>query len=290
MIGAGTRLWALVSLLVLVALPAQTQGQGSAPAQPPSPQTIVQQIDALPWQKSPAVGRIGSIAQISLDGGLRFLDAAASSKFIQLNGNPPSKNSYVLVPAQYAWFAVFTFDDTGHVKDDDKLKSDELLTMLKEQNEEGIKERKKLNLPSLRLVGWMIEPHYDLETRRLEWGTKLISDGGEELTNYTIRILGRSGVMQVILVSDPQHLQEDIKQLRTALRGFDFVEGQRYSEYRSGDKVAEYGLAGLIVGGAAAVAAKSGALKGFVKLIGVGVIAALVAVGAFFRKFFGRKT
>ena len=63
--------------------------------------------------------------------------------------------------------------------------------------------------------------------------------------------------MRAILVSDPNSLEQDIKAFRTALRGFDFVSGQRYAEFRSGDKMAEYGLAALIVGGAAAAAAKT---------------------------------
>jgi uncharacterized membrane-anchored protein len=53
--------------------------------------------------------------------------------------------------------------------------------------------------------------------------------------------------------------------------------------------MAEYGLTALIVGGAAAAAAKSGAMKGFGKLIGIGVLGGLAAVGAAFRKLFRRR-
>jgi uncharacterized membrane-anchored protein len=46
------------------------------------------------------------------------------------------------------------------------------------------------------------------------------------------------------------------------LQNYSFNEGEKYSEFRSGDKIAEYGLSALIVGGAAAAAVKTGAFKG----------------------------
>ena len=76
--------------------------------------------------------------------------------------------------------------------------------------------------------------------------------------------------MNGILVSDPHNLEADIKQFHTALRGYDFVSGERYAEFRQGDHIAEYGLAALIVGGAAAAAASSGAMKGLGKFLGLG--------------------
>ena len=90
-------------------------------------------------------------------------------------------------------------------------------------------------------------------------------------------------------VSDPTSLDKDIRSFKTSLAGFSFNSGQQYSEYRIGDKVAEYGLAALIVGGAAAAAAKSGAFKFLGKFIGVGVIGGLAAAWAAVRSFVSRK-
>ena len=62
-----------------------------------------------------------------------------------------------------------------------------------EQNRVGMAERRRLNLPLLRIDGWAVAPHYDIETRRLEWGTRLLDEQNEVTVNYTIRLLGRSG-------------------------------------------------------------------------------------------------
>ena len=98
--------------------------------------------------------------------------------------------------------------------------------------------------------------------------------------------------MSATLVSDEENLQRNIAAFKQSLNGFDFNAGQHYAEYRDGDKVAEYGLAALITGGAVAVAAKKGffatlmlLLAKFWKLIVIGAI----AVGGGFSSLFKRK-
>jgi len=96
-------------------------------------------------------------------------------------------------------------------------------------------------------------------------------------------------VMSAILVSSPQTLNEDMKSFNTALAGYEFVPGEKYAEFKSGDKIAEYGLAALVVGGAAAAAGKMGLLK-FLGKFWVLILAGFALVwGAIKKIFFGRK-
>ena len=253
-----------------------------ASAQPES-DPLAEAISKLQWQTYPAVGAIGDVAQISLASDLRFLDSSNTSRFLELNGNPPRDDDYALAPSSLRWFAVFSFDNSGYVKDDEQLDSDELLRVLKEGNRQGMEERRKLSLPVLTLEGWSVPPHYDAQTHRLEWGTRLTTEDGSELVNYTIRILGRTGVMSALLVSEPQYLETDIAEFKTALQGYDFVSGQSYAEFRQGDRVAEYGLGALVVGGAAAVAAKTGLFQVLGKFLFVFIAGAFAAIGAVYR-------
>ena len=92
--------------------------------------------------------------------------------------------------------------------------------------------------------------------------------------------------MEVTLVTDPSILAATLPKFKTVLSGFDFQEGQKYAEFRPGDKIAEYGLTGLIVGGTTAVLVKSGAFKWLWKAI----VLIGIAVAAFIRKLFSRKT
>ena len=97
---------------------------------------------------------------------------------------------------------------------------------MKKNNVAGNEERKKRGLETLVLEGWYVAPHYDIQTKRLEWGTKLRPESGGITVNYTIRLLGRSGVMSVILVSNPTSLDNDVKSFKAALAGFVFNTGK----------------------------------------------------------------
>jgi len=256
-------------------------------AQPPDDRArVAQEMRSLAWQRGPTEGRIGSVATIKVVEGQAFLDASNTRRFLELSGNPPRDNHYTL--ATNAWFAVFSFEDSGYVKDDEKLDADALLKSLKDSDKASNEERKRLGMPALHTLGWNVPPHYDAETKRLEWGLRLQGDTGATVVNYTIRILGRRGVMHAILVSEPETLEKDIGQFKVALTTYTFTPGERYAEFRAGDRVAEYGLAALVLGGAAVVATKTGFFKVIGKFLVMGLIALGGAFAAFFKKYFRR--
>src|SRR5207245_8846016 len=144
------------------------------------------------------------------------------------DGTPPRDDHSTLVSQDPNWFAVFHFEDRGYVKDDEKLDPGAILKALKDSDEPGNAERKRLGMTPLYTDGWHVPPHYDAATRRLEWGVRLRGDTGPPVVNYTVRILGRRGVMSATLVSDPQRLDTDIVAFKPALGHLGFVPGERY--------------------------------------------------------------
>ncbi len=120
----------------------------------------------------------------------------------------------------------------------------------------------------------------------LEWAIRLQSSDGSQVLNYKTKLLGRRGVMDVVLVCDEQQMPTVIPEYQKLLSGFAFKKEESYAAFTKGDKIAEYGLTGLIVGGGLLAAAKSGLLAKLWKPI---VIAA-VAVGAFLKRIFVGKT
>lgn len=243
----------------------------------------------LDWHIGPGKEMVAGKGTLKTIDGQGFLDEANSRKFLELSGNLPQNGCYILFSNTEKWWAVFQFEDVGFVKDDEKIDADELLAQLKSSDEASNEERKKLGIPAIYTDGWIVPPHYDPETKRLEWGLRLHSSDGESV-NYTVRILGRTGVMDAVLISDPKSLEQDIKAFKASLPNFEFNEGERYSEFRQGDRVAQFGLAALIAGGAAAVATKKGfwaAAAVFLakggKLIAAGVMGAVAWLGSRFR-------
>jgi uncharacterized membrane-anchored protein len=221
-------------------------------------QALQKELLKLGWQKGPGTGQIAGKATIAIPKDHVFLDAQNTRRFLELTGNPPRDGHYTFGPSSLDWFAVFAFSDSGYIKDDEKIDADDLLKTLKKSDGPGNEERKRLGMQAIHTDGWQVPPHYDPQTKRLEWGVRLRTDNGPPIVNYTTRLLGRSGVMSATLVSDPNNLAQDVDAFKGALGAFDYVAGEKYSEFKTGDRVAEFGLAALIVGGAAALATKKG--------------------------------
>jgi uncharacterized membrane-anchored protein len=183
------------------------------------------------------------------------------------------------------------------VKDDDKEllnHPDKLLQEIIKGNDEANKERENAGSPPLVVVGWEIPPKYDETTHNLEWSIRATEEGNP-LLNYNTKLLGRKGVMDTILVVQPDNLQDTLPQFQALLANYRYQSGQSYAEFRPGDKVAEYGLAALIVGGAAVGAAKLGLLGPLIlilkkawKLVVVAFAALVTAIKRGFNALFGR--
>lgn len=249
------------------------------------------ELKKLAWQNGPTKGAVAGKASLKVPTGYVFLDEQNTRRFLELNGNPPDDRHYLIAPKSLNWFAVFSFNPSGYIKDDEKIDPDDLLKSLKKSDGPGNEERKRLGMGLLFTDGWQVTPHYDIETKRLEWGVRLRTDKDEKLVNYTSRLLARTGVMSAVLVSEPQSLDADIRDFKAVLKNFSFNSGESYAEFKSGDKVAEYGLAALILGGAAAVATKKGfwaVLAGFFaafwKLLAGLAVAAVAGLWSIFKK------
>ena len=255
-----------------------------------SGQDVGAEMQKLPWQAGPGTGDVGSRSKIQIPDGARLLPESSGSRFLELTGNLPEPGDTVLVRDH--WWATLSFEESGYVKDDEKLDPDELLAAMRKNEERGNEERRKRGIPTLVNEGWVVQPHYDPATKYLEYGVRLrSSDSPRPVVNYTMRLLSRRGYETVILVTTPETLQADVQDLHKVLGGFNFNPGESYAEFRAGDHVAEFGLGALVLGGAAAAALKAGWFKGLLAALVAGwkfVAAAVVAGFAGIKRLFGR--
>ena len=284
----------VVALLGLLALAVV----GAVQARAPDDAKIVEfrtKLRALNWVLGPRDIKISGNSTLSLPEGYVYLDAANTAKFEELNENLSGGKEVMIAPKTLQWTAYLVFEDEGYVKDTDKIDADAILKTLKEDTDAANDERKRRGWPELHVAGWSIPPAYNATTKRLEWATLLQSQGGEA-TNFFTKVLGRRGFTTVILVSSPQDATAAVANLNSVLTGYHFNSGDTYADWRPGDKVAEYGLTGLIVGGAVAAAVKTGLFKGLWKFLVAGIaatwkliLAAGVAAIAGLKSLFKRK-
>lgn len=241
------------------------------------------------WVHGPTKADVGAMAQIDLPKGYRLTDAEGAAHWAEYTQNPPdSSTQAVLAPEEggEGWFILFDWANSGYIKDDERnsIDADAILKSIMDGAKRGNQERAARGWSTIDVLGWFVPPKYDESTNNMVWGTKAQSEG-HEIINYNMRYLGREGYMALTLVDSPDSVETSLKETKQVLGGFSFKPGKKYSEFRSGDKMAAYGLTALVAGGGLAVAAKAGLLQKFGKLILVGV----VAVGGFIANLFRRK-
>ncbi len=253
------------------------------------------------WTRGPAHVDLGEdIAQIELPEGYSFAGPDDARTILRSMGNRPSGNDIgLLIPnaEDQDWFLVFSWQAVGYVKDDEKGKidADALLKDLQEATEAGNAWRKENGIPALRVTGWAEPPRYDERTNNLVWATLAESAEGRKIVNYNMRLLGRHGMVSAVLVEDPERLEASKPSAYAAMDKFSFKPGSMYSEWRQGDKVAEYGLTALVAAGAGATAAKLG-FFGFLaklfakggKLVAAGVVALFAGLSKVWSSLRGR--
>lgn len=293
------RLLRLLAAALLAAGVVHAQEKPAAAAEsPPRSRDEALERAGIKLQAGPATVALGKVAELKLPEGYKFVGPDSLDRFYQLTQNVRSGNEVGVVLAP-DWLLFFDYDEVGYVKDDekDKLDAEKLMKTMSEGQEEANADRKQRGWDELKLKGWATAPHYDPKTNHLKWAINLASsrDGFKEVwINESIRLLGRGGVMNVTLATGDAGFKAAEAQAEKLLaENFSYVAGQKYAEFKSGDKIAAYGLSALVLGGGAALAAKAGLFAKlgvlFSKFWKV-IVVALIAVGAVLRKLFNKVT
>lgn len=217
------------------------------------------------WVEGGGTVDIGGMSSLKLDNSLLFLNKADTRIIQEYFGNESYDTelaSVFPVDENESWFVLFEYDEVGHINDDEKdnIDAKALLKSYKQGTEEANKDKPESE--QLQVVGWHTEPYYDETDRTLVWALQLEDAYGAPIINYNVRTLTREGYVSSLLVTDQSTLEKDVQTLETLiLPNYSLNEGYRYEDYdASTDKLSEFGLTGLILGGAGLIAAKKAGL------------------------------
>jgi uncharacterized membrane-anchored protein len=240
------------------------------------------------------------IARLKVPADWRFLDPADTERVLVDGwGNPRRAEPALgmLFAADVSpvgadgWGIVISFQSEGHVSDADaeEIDYDALLRELQAGAREANEARTKAGYPAVELVGWAAKPYYDRTSHKLYWARELqFGSEPQHTLNYDVRVLGRRGVLVMKAVASMRQVDAVQARMRDALALVEFSPGHRYEEFDSKvDRVAAYGIGGLVAGG---LLAKAGFFKLLLagllaakKFVVVGVVAVVGAVSRFWR-------
>lgn len=255
---------------------------------------IAKQIEESFNYETGEIDLMNGLAKLTVPKGYKFLNGKQSQYVLStIWGNPEDSSTLGLLfpentsPISNFTYAIeITYSEDGFIDDEDAqdLDYDDLLEEMQTGANEANPQRKAMGYPEVQLVGWAAAPFYDEAKKKLHWAKELHFEGSEANTlNYNVRILGRKGYINMNVIGDMSTLPEVQKGINNIISSAEFKDGNKYSDFNpSVDKVAAYGIGGLIAGKVLAKAGFFVLLLKFWKFIAIG----LVALGAMVKKFF----
>ncbi len=116
-----------------------------------------------------------------------------------------------------------------------------------------------------------------------------VADADSQVVNYDIGAFGRDGFFKFRLITPASNIEQDKLHVLKLLEALHYNNGKRYEDFAEAtDKVAKYGLIGLITGIAAkkvGLLALAGVFLAKIwKLIIIGCVVFLVKIKSFFKR------
>lgn len=255
----------------------------------------IAELEAFNASLEPQTGTIalpGGGADLHLSEGFYFLGVRDARRVLEQQWDNAEDTSILgmIFPAgtdsainDYA--VAITFDAVGYVSDEDaaSLDADALMRDMKKGQAAANAELETLGLPTADLLGWAKAPDYDAERHRVTWGKRLQFSGTDvETLNFNQRFLGRRGVLDFNYIATTDVLPSVLEASETLGEVVAYRPTFRYADFDPAtDKVATYGLAGLVAGGA--IAKKTGLLAVLLLFLKKGWVFILAGIGGLWR-------
>lgn len=292
-------LWGLAAYLLVT--PALADQTGDEAAAADAEGMTAEQFEASLNYQQGKVALPGGKTELVVPKNFRYLGPEDAERvLVDAWGNPDGSGTLgMLFPAdlgptdEHGWGVVITYDDDGHVSDEDADAIDytQMLADMQAGAEEENAQREAAGYAPVHLVGWAETPSYDTTSKKLYWAKELNFGGDDQnILNYNVRVLGRDGVLVLNAVANMDQLGMIRDRMQEVIAFSNFTAGNQYADFDpSTDKVAAYGLAALVGG---TLAAKTGLLAKLMALLVAGkkfVIIFLIAIGAMLKPLFSRK-
>ena len=195
------------------------------------------------WFSGPQTQPLADCADIKIPQGYHLTGVQGARIALQSINTPVPDNLIGVLTVDSSagkWWAILQYTPEGYLKNaqTERLDSAGLLKTLQAQ----IKSQYNASAASL---SWESAPAYDSSTHSLSWSVDA-QTGGAKVLNESVVLLGRHGYFEITAVRPyPLGSAPSLQQLESDIT---FKDGENYSDYQNGDKVAAIGLADLIVG------------------------------------------
>jgi uncharacterized membrane-anchored protein len=234
-----------------------------------------------------------SNSTISIPRGYILLTGKDVDEFYAIEGDLPTEGleAYVCESENFGNSVIFENINAGYIPIDDwkELDAKELLKSITDNTENANKERKERGLPEIHVLGWIQEPTLDRITNTVYWAIEADSGEADNLVNSVALRLGREGFERITWVTSRSAYIPFGGHLDILLQAHSFDPGYRYNDYKIGDKIAEYGIAGLVAASVGGKLVKAGGIAALLKKVGGLLVAGIAAIFYKIKNYFQQK-
>ena len=160
------------------------------------------------------------------------------------------------------------FTNDGYIKGDDwdNVDAESFIKELKSGSDKANKERVKNGYATVEDITWHIKPSYNKELGYVFYSLLVKFNDGSETYNSTAMVLGRKGYTDITFLFKESIADVMPTEIDKVVKNFKYNQGSQYTDFKSGDKIAAYGVGALVAG--------SLGIKGLAK---TGALAAVLA-------------
>ena len=244
---------------------------------------FAQKLESKPTMGPNSVQLGTGVGKLNIPKGYAFIGKEDTHRLLEEPGARRDEHILGMIAPETGpgdWFAVLSYIDTGYIKDDeaDSMKPDTLLREIKDNTDKENADRKEKGLSTIEVVGWQQPPHYDHVKHSLIWSIIGKESGrSDQVINHTSVVFGREGIMTETVVGDYSKAAALQPKLSAVGNMVTFNVGKDYGSFRSGDRVSDLTMTGLVTGGAAA-AAYGAAKLGLLGKLGNYIVLAFLAL------------
>lgn len=193
------------------------------------------------WTEGPATVDLGGVADLQVPESYHFADPAAARSL--MNNNVPPGLVGILAPKAGGAPVILQYVPAGFFRTsaDETINADAVLADVQSKIGEQNAQRARQHQAGIKSISWQKAPVFDATDHSLEWAFRV--ESASSSINHSLRLFSRGGILMAMISSDSEPIA-----LKDLMKNVTFKEGQRYSDYQPGDKLAPIELTQLITG------------------------------------------
>ena len=187
----------------------------------------------------------------------------------------------------------FKFKNSGLIKIDDwaKVNANDFIKERREIAKENNPIRASKGLATIKSMQWNEKPTLDKRNNQVYYSILVKWSDGQSSIDSKIITLGRRGYTEISLVSSPQSYSPFL--LKDMSKKYNYNKDEKYTDWKSGDKVAAVGIGALLATSLGLKAVKPGVLAvilGLLKKFWFVILIPFLALGSFVKRLFKGKS